>query len=446
MKKSWHLNRRTFLKGSGLSLSLPFMEAMAIGNESKALDELPRRAVFTFFPNGASMPPKTHANYKDWYYFPEAKGTGYTLRENHKYLAPVQDHVSFISGLSNPQNRTLRPHVGPTGYLTTHGIDLKSRNTISIDQAIVNNLKLGDQTPVETLVCSTIGGTGNLGRTRTLSYNALGNPIPALNNLSDIYEKMYSAASPKALERIKNRQDLLDTMLVDAKDLSRKLGKEDKVRLDEYLAIIREVEKKIARDKLWAKIWMKKRGAAPKVDLDVDFKDVENYMQTLYDLIYISFKGDITRTATYQIAPEDASAVVNLSKYIGLPHDLHKLSHNSNKGENGYKDWGMWDQFLMKQMAYLVKRLESTQEGDGTLLDRTLILQGAATGKLHKNYDYPLILAGGKKIGHKGGQFVEFDEDKNALADLFLRMGQSMGANMETFGDSTGASMSELFI
>lgn len=447
MKKSWHLDRRTFLKGvGGLTLSLPFMEAMAVGNESNALNELPRRSMYVFFPNGASMPPKSHGNYKDWFYFPEAKeNNSYSLRENHKYLAPVQDHVSFISGLSNPKNRKMKPHVGPTGYLTTHGIDMKSKNTISIDQAIADSLNYADKTPVKALACSTAGGTGNLGRTRTMSYNAQGNPIPAMAKLSDIYKKMYGIASPEALARIQNRQNLLDNMLADAKDLSRKLGNEDKQRLEEYLATIREAEKKVERDKHWAKIWRAKSSSAPKVELNIDFEDYERYIQTLYDLVYISFKADISRTATYQVCQENGSSADNISKYIGLPGTLHALSHASNKGKDGYKNWGMWDQFLTKQLAYFLQKLKSTKEGDGTLLDRTLVLHGAATGRLHKNHDYPIIVAGGKKIGHKGGKFVTYDENKIALADLFVQFGQSMGADMDSFGDSTGHSMPELF-
>ena len=422
------------------------MNAMAVGNESNALKNLPKRSVYIFFPNGASFPPESHANHKDWYYFPEAKeNDSYSLRENHKYLAPVKDQVSFVSGLSNPKNRKMKPHVGPSGFLTTHMIDNKSKNTISIDQEIANRLSFADKTPVESLVCSTTGGTGNLGRTKTLSYNAQGNPIPALRDLSDIYEKMYGAASPEALARIKNRQNLLDNMLVDAKDLSRRLGNEDKQRLDEYLATIREVEKKVERDKHWAKVWKAKRSSAPKVNVSVGFQDFEKYIQTLYDLFYISFKADITRLVTYQVCQENGSAADNVSKYIGLPGTLHALSHASNKGKDGYKDWGMWDQFLTRQLSYFMQKLKSTKEGDGTLLDRTLILHGAATGKLHNNTDYPIIVAGGKKIGHKGNKFITYNQDEIALADLFVQFGQSMGAKMEKFGDSTGHSMSELF-
>ena len=158
------------------------------------------------------------------------------------------------------------------------------------------------------------------------------------------------------------------------------------------------------------------------------------------------FKSDITRVATYQIASEGGtSPVVNLSKNIGLSKDLHGLSHASTKGNTGYEEWGKWDQFIAKQLAYFIKRLKETKEGDGCLLDRTLVFQGAATSKVHNNHNYPLILAGGSKMGHKVGQFVKYVEEKNTLANMYVRIANCMGTPIEKFGDSTGVQMSEMF-
>ena len=179
--------------------------------------------------------------------------------------------------------------------------------------------------------------------------------------------------------------------------------------------------------------------------LDIKPTDVQNYIQSIYELIYLSFKSDITRVATYQIASEGASPVDNISKIIGLSKDLHGLSHGSTKGATGYEEWAKWDQFIAKQLAYLIKRLKETKEGDGCLLDRTLIFQGAATSKVHNNHNYPLILAGGNKIGHKTGQYVKYIEEKNTLSNLYTRIGNSLGAPIEKFADSTGNQMTEIF-
>lgn len=161
----------------------------------------------------------------------------------------------------------------------------------------------------------------------------------------------------------------------------------------------------------------------------------------------LAFKSDISRIATYQIASEGGTAPTNnLSKRIGIAKDLHQLSHAAAKDEDGFKDWGMWDQFVARQLAYFVNRLAETPEGDGRLLDRCLIFQGAATSKIHDNTNYPIIMAGGKQMGHKAGQFITYDEEKNALSNLFVRIANSMDVPMENFGDSSGIPMSELFV
>ena len=183
-----------------------------------------------------------------------------------------------------------------------------------------------------------------------------------------------------------------------------------------------------------------------EMNLDIEFTDVENYIRAMYDLMYLAFKSDITRVATYQLASEGGTAPTNnLSKQIGLTKDLHQLSHSAAKGAGGFKDWGLWDQFVARQLAYFIKRLKDTKEGDGSMLDHCLVFQGAATSKVHDNTNYPLILAGGKQMGHKSGQFISYDEERNALSNLFVRIANSMDVPLQSFGDSTGISMSELF-
>ena len=442
-KKSWHLDRRTFLRGSGVALALPFMNAMAVGTEEKAIKALPKRAAFMFFPNGVSLPPEKDDQHEDWYWYPKGSGRNFEFRKSQEALNPFRKDISVIHGISNAANRTLQPHIGPTGFLTTKGIERSTTyNSISIDQEIVKHL--GRQTQLSSLVLSTVGGVGSMGRAFTLSYDEKGKGIPAMSNLKEIYERMYMANSPAAKARLKKKEHLLNKVYENAKDLKNRLGKEDKETLDEYLSSLTDLEKKVENDKFWLKKLSAKE--APKMNLDINYKDVENYIQTMYELMYLSFKSDITRVATYQIASEGGtSPVVNLSKNIGLTKDLHGLSHASTKGNTGYEDWAKWDQFIAKQLAYFLKRLKETKEGDGCLLDRTLVFQGAATSKVHNNHNYPLILAGGSKMGHKVGQFVKYVEEKNTLANMYVRIANCMGAPIEKFGDSTGIQMTEMF-
>lgn len=443
--KSWHLPRRTFLQGAGLSLALPFMNAMAVQGEQQALEALPRRAAFIFFPNGVSLPPENNPQHEDWYWFPKGSGENYEFRTSQAALNPLRQDISVISGLSHPKNRNSGDaHVNPTGFLTSKEM-IKGKttfNSISIDQVISEHA--GDATQLASMPLSTVGGVGNINRTYTLSFDKNGKGIPAWSNLKEIYERMYVASSPAARARLRTKAHLLNEIYRDAKDLQRNLGKEDQATLDEYLASITELEKKIANDKLWAE---KGAQSAPaEMNLDIEFTDVQNYVRTMYDLMHLAFKSDIARVATYQLASEGGTAPTNnLSKRIGMTKDLHQLSHSAAKGAEGFKDWGLWDQFVAQQFAYFIGRLKDTPEGEGTLLDRCLIMQGAATSRVHDNTNFPLLLAGGKAIGHKAGRFVTYDEQKTVLSNLFVRIANSAGAPIESFGDSTGDAMSELF-
>jgi len=444
--KSWHLPRRTFLRGTGVSLALPFLNAMAVGREQQTLKALPKRAAFIFFPNGVSLPSEKDPQHEQWFWFPKGEGRDYEFRTSQESLNPYREDISVISGLSHPLNRNSGDaHVNPTGFLTSKEI-VKGKttlNSISIDQVISNFH--GGKTQLTSMPLSTVGGVGNISRTYTLSFDKEGKGIPAWSNLKEIYERMYAASSPVARARLQKKTHLLNEIYKDAKDLKRNLGKQDQATLDEYLASITELEKKVANDKLWAT-----RGeqlAPPEMNLDIEFTDVEHYIQSMYDLIYLSFKSDITRVATYQLASEGGTAPTNnLSKHIGIAKDLHQLSHSAAKGEDGFKDWGLWDQFVARQLSYFLNRLKQTPEGDGSLLDRCLVFQGAATSRVHDNTNYPLILAGGKHLGHKAGQFVAYDEEKNVLSNLFVRIANAMDVPIEKFGDSTGISMSELFV
>jgi len=444
-KKSWHLDRRTFLRGTGVTLGLPFMNAMTANGEQQALKALPKRAAFIFFPNGVSLPPEKDPHHEEWSWFPKGEGSNYRFRTSQESLNPYREDISVISGLSHPQNRSSGDaHVNPTGFLTSKAIEKGKTtfNSISIDQ-VISEFHRG-QTQLDSMPLSTVGGVGNLRRTYTLSFDKSGKGIPAWSNLKEIYERMYIASSPAAKARLKEKTHLLNEIYSDARDLKRNLGQEDQATLDEYLAAITDLEKKVANDKLWADKGA--RSAPPEINLDIEFTDVENYIRTIYDLMYLAFKSDITRVSTYQLASEGGTAPTNnLSKGIGIAKDLHQLSHSAAKDADGFRDWGLWDQFVARQLAYFVGRLKETKEGDGSLLDRCLIFQGAATSRVHDNTNFPLLLAGGKKLGHKAGQFVTYDEDKNALANLYVRIANSMGAPIEQFGDSTGNQMTELF-
>ncbi|MEZ6122019.1 MAG: DUF1552 domain-containing protein [Planctomycetaceae bacterium] len=428
-----------------MSLALPLLNSMTLNGEEQASQALPKRAAFIFFPNGVSLPPEGNPQHEDWNWFPKGEGRDFEFRTSQAALNPLRADISVISGLSHPRNRGGGDaHVNPTGFLTGKEM-VKGKttvNSISIDQ-VISNFHRG-RTQLDCMPLSTVGGVGSINRTYTLSFDKDGKGIPAWSNLRKIYERMYIANSPEAIARLRDKTHLLNTMSSDARDLKRNLGREDQATLDEYLASITDLESKVANDRLWAE--QATRNAPVEMNLDIEFTDVENYVRTIYDLMYLAFRADITRVATYQLASEGGTAPTNnLSKGIGIKKDLHKLSHSAARTPDGFKDWGLWDQFIAQQLAYFLGRLQETREGAGSLLDRCLIFQGAATSRVHVNSNYPLILAGGRSLGHKAGQFVTYDEQKNALSNLFVRMANAMDVPIEKFGDSTGIAMSELF-
>lgn len=441
--KSWHLDRKTFLRGSGIALSLPYLNAMTIQGEAQSLKQLPKRVAFSFFPNGVSLPPENDPQYEEWHWFPKGQGRDFSFRTIQNSLNPFRNDLSVLSGLSNPENRNIPSHMGSSGFLSCRAISKNSSiNAQSIDQVISQSH--GRNTPLKSLVLSSVGGVGSLHRSYTLSYDSKGRAIPAMSNLRQIYEKMYLSNSPASLAKLKRKVHLLNAVYHDAKRLHLNLGIEDQKILDEYLTSISDLEKKLEHEKFWIK--QTNTNKRPQLKLEINFNDVENYIQTMYEMIYLSFKADITRVATYQIASEGGeSPVGNMSKAIGIKKDLHSLSHGASKGDRGYIEWGQWDQFIAKQFSIFLNKLRECKEGDGCLLDRCLILHGSATGKSHDPHNYPLILAGGKKLGHRSGQFITYPENEQALSNLFVKMANAVDIPLQNFADSNGRDLKGIF-
>lgn len=446
-QKSWHFDRRTFLRGSGgLALSLPFLNAMG-AEKATSQATRPKRVAFISFPNGVSLPSVKNQKTKQWHWFPEKLTKGYRFRESQKYLTPFKDDITVISGLSHPSYRkTSAVHAVAAGFLTGKNFDKMGSltNAVSIDQVIANGLS--GSTYMDSLALSSTGGVGALKRNFTLSYTANGSPIPAENDLQRIYEKLFMADSPKAKASLKSKESLVDAVLDDSKKVAKLLGQEDKKTYDEYLSSIRDVEKKIQSDQSWIGKLKNKPIDKTKLSLDVTPKDPEKYISTIYDLIFLAFQTDLTRVITYQIAAEDeagARDVLNMASVVGAKKTLHRISHT--KSDAGHKQWGLWDQFLSKQLAYLINRLSKTREGESRLLDRCMIFQGSHTSKTHVCRNYPLILAGGKDMGLKQGEFVRYHENKNALSNLFVKMSHAMDVPIKSFADSTGVPMNEIF-
>ena len=441
--KSWHLDRRQVLRGAGgLALGLPYMDAMSFATDATVNNQTPKRVACFFFPNGVALPAESDEFHADWHWFPSGSGYDYRLNQSTASFERHREQLTFLSGLSHPSGRHMAGHGVSDVYLTAGPVDANSyNNTISMDQVIAN--QIGINTRIQSLALSTGGGVGTTGRTHTLSFTKTGQPIPAEDNIRRCFNLLFGKDDTSlrdARQQLLLKKSMLDGILEDSKSLKTRLNTRDRVKLDEYLASMRDYERRIQRMEIWLDK-PKAEIAEASISVDATSANMQDYVRAFYDLIFHAFQTDSTRVVTHMLGIEGGgSKSDHFPEALGLrPH--HALSHR--KGSN-FKDWGLWDKFMNENFAYFLDRLSNAEEGDGSVLDRSLIMYGCSTSKTHLARNYPLILAGGKQLGIKHGQFRQFDESQVRLADMYVSMMNAVGVETQQFGDST-RNLDELF-
>ncbi|MBA4190319.1 MAG: hypothetical protein C0467_20220 [Planctomycetaceae bacterium] len=378
--KSWQLNRRTFLRGAGVGLALPMLDAMA-GTTKAAESKAPRRLACVFFPNGVSLPEPKHRDHQEWHWFPHGEGKDFKFTKTLESLEPLRDRISVLGGLSHPSGRKLPGHSVSDVFLTGSKVGTSTyTNSISVDQVYAT--KVGEHTRLPSLALSTTGGVGQSGRTNTMSFTREGQPIPAEDNLRRAFNRMFGNTAAREIEvhrSVAQRQkSMLDLVLEDANNLNRNLGRDDQKKLEEYLNSVRELERRVIRSEQWLNV--------PSAKVDSTLLKLEStreapvdYIRAMYDLMFHAFQTDTTRVATYLIGTEGGGQLSDVfPRALGLS-TIHTLSHSTNKTEDGFKRWALWDQFLAQQFAYFLMKLKNTREGDSNLLDRTTVLYGCST-------------------------------------------------------------------
>lgn len=434
-KKSWHLDRRTVLKGLGITCLLPNLEAMA--DTSKKAQEPIKRSAFVFFPNGCSIAQPKDKSVHQWGFFPQSDDSNYQATNVLKPLQGNRDKFTLLGGLSHPKARTLIGHAAGDTWLTGGDINGAYNNSISVDQIFA--AKYGRQTRLPYLALSCDGGTGYKSRASTLSYDPNGRALPTQSRPRDIFERMFGSADAKANKEMTRRRLILgkkavDFIMDDAKSLGRQLGKNDQEKVNEYLASISDVEDRIVRTESWLDKPIKEVDSS-HINLNANDKGPEEFIRCMYDLMAISFEADITRTAAYQIAREDGLGLGDKFPKValGLP-GWHTIQHA--KGLKSVENWGKLDQWLSVQFNYFLERLKNIKDADGSsALDNTMILYGGCQSTTHNARNYPLILAGAKNMGLEHGRYLKYD-DKTPLSNLHLAMLQTLGCDEKIFADS----------
>ena len=439
-KKSWHIDRRTFIRGMGVTCMLPFFEGMAMTSLSKfAKPVSPKRLCILYFPNGVGLPPKESIYHKNWSWFPIGEGSEYKLTKSLSPLSPYRSDMSIMGGLSHPFSRNVLGHMAGDSFLTGGDLRGEYKNSISLDQVAAK--KLSHYTRFPSLTLSTDGGVGYKSRTSTLSFNSSGKPIPSEHRQREIFERYFSpnGGTPTHQRRksIQQGMKIVDLVLEDSKTLKNRLGSNDKAKLDEYLTSLDQVEKQLTRNEKWLDVPMKEFDAS-LINLDVDPTAApEDYVRSMMDLMILGFQTDATRVISYLMAREDGMGFGDNFPKIALGlQGHHTISHDKATGH--WEDWGRLDRWYAKQFAYFINKMKNTKDIHGSLLDNTLILYGSACSTTHNARNYPLILAGGSKMGVNHGEYTVFDEKQERLSNLYLNMLNRLDVNTESFSDSTG--------
>ena len=453
------IDRRRFLRGTGLALAIPMMGSLhriARGDEVSN----PRRLGCFYFPDGVPMPLPNDPAYQDWAWFPHGNGNEFKFSKCMETLEPLRNELTVLSGFSHVAARNVHGHNNADQFLTaapTGDGERDYANTISLDQVYASHV--GDQTRFSSLVMSTDGGTGTARGTHTISFDKNGRPIPAEHRPKQIFDMLFVKTDARSTKRLAMSRSALDEVLMDAAALRQNLSIEDRKNLDEYMESVRQAELKVEKAKKWLDAPLPNVEREP-LNLELTTDEPREYLQTMFEMIYLAFRTDSTRIATYQIGRENGiGRSDHLSRAVGF-NLAHQLSHET-KNPNGWKNFGIYCRFLNEEYGRFVEKLRSTPEpnGTGSMLDNSLIFYGSASSAFHLSRNYPLMLAGGKNMGLQHGRYYnaagdnfqggawmgdrEPWQDKATredipLSNLFVTMLQKLGVQTDTFADSTG--------
>jgi len=431
--------RRTVLRGMGVTLSLPLLEAMVSSAKAAEIAAQSRRRLqVIYMPNGMMMDNWT----------PAQTGTGYALSPILKPLEPYRDQFMVISGLDHAQAEALGDGAGDHGrccgsYLTgvhvkkTEGADLASG--VSMDQIVARQFGQSTQIPSLELGLdppSLVGScdTGySCAYTNTLSWSGPSTPLPVSTNPREVFERLFgdgdSLDTASRMAQLKRQASILDFVAEDAKRLSHSMGAGDKQKMDEYMTSVRDIERRIQKIERGGT----ETAALPAFARPSGIPDTfEEHSRMMIDLQVLAAQADLTRVGTFMVGRE-----VSGRSYpeIDVPDAHHPLSHHGGDPEKIAKLTKI-NTLHMEQVAYYLKRMHETKEGDRTLLDSTVLLAGAslADPNRHEHRNLPTIVAGGLI---KGNQHLQVDKG-TPMTNLQLTLMDTLGVRQDKLGDSTG--------
>jgi hypothetical protein len=430
-----HLSRRTFLRGVGVSIALPFLESMVPAGTALAQTAAKGKTRFgaIYFPHGATMDKWT----------PAADGSNFDLSEILQPLAPLRNQINIISGLSHPQaygggSATSNHNRSAATFLSGAHAEAgpKAHLGVTMDQVAAQHI--GQDTPLPSLELMIEEATLSCGDglscayRDTIAWQNANSPLPMENNPQVVFEKLFGDGNTDAERRARREQavSLLDSVVGEVSSLQRKLPAVDRTRLDQYLGDIREVERRIQKASNEASTEL----SLPTLPTGVP-KDVDAHIKLMFDLQVLAWQANITRVTTLLMAKELSNAVYPKSN---VRDAFHILSHHSNLRENMDR-FAVLNRYHVTLFTYLLEKLRSIPDGDGTLLDHSMVLYGSAMSDAnqHNHGPLPIVLAGGASGALKGGRHIRHAKD-TTMSNLLLAMLDKLGIPTEKFGDSTG--------
>ncbi len=418
------MNRRSFLRGTGVSLALPFLDAMLPRTLRAAGAQPPKRMVFACASLGIYGPS----------FFPTEAGRDYKPTPYLEQLKAHRDDFTVFSGMSHPDQAGADGHSSERTWLTSaRGPGLGGfRNTISIDQYAAE--KIGFETRFPSLVFS---GNG----TSSQSYTRSGVMIPGQSKPSQIFAKLFLDGSAyeikQQMQKLKEGRSIMDAVSEEAHRFEKRVGAADKDKLDEYFTSVREMELRMSKAEAWVQKPKPHVDAKPPVDI-ANEADLIARMRLLFDLVPLALQTDSTRLITILVQGRGDFPLVP-----GVTIDHHNLSHH---GQDPMKIEQLQriEKAEMAAVNDLLTSLKAKKEANGTLLDNTMCLFGSNLGNAnsHEWRNLPILFAGG---GFKHGQHLRFDAKNNVpMCNLFVQMLQRFGLETSEFGSSTAESVTGL--
>jgi len=438
-----HLSRRTALRGLGVSVLLPLLDSMVPAQTptARTAAKPQLRLGMCFMPHGAVM--------SNW--TPVKRGSNFKLSRTLASLAPYQDQVVVVSNMAHQMAAPAGPgdnggdHTrSPTVFLSgvhpkrTDGADIRAG--VTIDQ--IAALKIGQETPLPSLELATEDFSGLVGSCdvgfscaymNTISWRTPTTPLPMEINPRVVFDRLFGdgATVEDRLERIEQQRSILDEVTGQMRRLQRGLGANDRNRVAEYLDTVREIERRI---QLSEKQNATSGLTVPQSPSGIP-DDHEAHSKLMFDLMAIAFQADITRISTFMMAREVSYRTF---PKLGISESFHPASHHQNNPER-LENLTKINTYHVSLVAYMLERLKSTKDGDGNLLDHTLMLYGSgmSNSNVHNHSPLPVFLAGGAAGQMQGGRHLLYP-DATPMSNLLLSILHKAGIQQDSVGDSTG--------